>query len=141
MKVGSYWQGETWHIIRQMKRAGNHPGVIERWKASVATWAQMNRTDPNAAAVIAWLPLWRPRSFYTAEELAPMWPALAIATGYTNHWPAVLKSPRRLERELDFHLLPRLPEPWRQFFICERINHWKHASIEAISQEIENAQR
>lgn len=132
---------ETFHIIRAMKATGNRPGVIEQWKQAVAGWAQMHRTDPNAAAVNAWLPLWQPRPFYTAEELAPMWPALAIATGFTDRWPAVLKSARRLEHELDFFGLPRLPQPWRSYFICERIHFWKRASTEEISQEIENAQR
>jgi hypothetical protein len=128
---------ETYHIIQAMKATGNQTGVIERWKESVASWAQMNRTDPNAAAVNAWLPHWQPRPFYTAEELAPMWPALAIATGFTNRWPAILKSARRLQFELDFHKLPRLPEPWRDYFICERLHYWKRASIEEISREIE----
>lgn len=131
---------ETYHIIQAMKATGNRPGVIQQWKADVAAWAQMNRTDPNAAAVNAWLPLWQPRPFYTAEELAPMWPALAIAVGYTFRWPAVLKSPRRLEHELDFHGLPRLPEPYRNYFICERLHFWRQASLEEIEREFD-AQR
>lgn len=123
---------ETLHIIEMMKATGNRRGVIEQWKGIVADWAQKYRTDPDAAAVNAWLPLWQPRPFYTAEELAPMWPALAIATGFTNNWPAVLKSARRLEHELDFYGLPRLivrPE----YFIVERISHW----LETM-KEIEN---
>jgi hypothetical protein len=45
---------------------------------------------------------------YSADELAPLWPALGIATGFTDKWPSVLKSAKRLEHELDFHGLPRL---------------------------------
>lgn len=132
---------ETRHIIEMMKATGNRRGVIAQWKESVADWAQTYRTDPSAVAANAWLPLWQPRSFYTAAELAPMWPALAIATGFTNRWPAVLKSARRLEHELDFCGLPRLAYPWHEYFICERLHFWKQASIDDISQEIENAQR
>lgn len=131
---------ETFHIIRSMKATGNQPGVIASWKANVEAWAQMNRADPDAAAARAWLPLWQPRPFYTAEELAPMWPALAVATGYTNRWPAVLKSARRLEHELDFHGLPRLlADP--KYFICERIHFWRRASDDDVMRELQNAQR
>lgn len=128
---------ETYHIIRALKATGNRPGVIEQWKRSVETWAQMNRTDPNAAAVNAWLPLWQPRPFYTAEELAPMWPALAIATGYTDRWPAVVKSAKRLEHELDFHGLPRLSYA-PKYFIVERIHFWRQAQDCEIMRELQN---
>jgi hypothetical protein len=128
---------ETRHIIQAMKATGNRPGVIDQWKRNVATWAQLNCTDPNAAAVNSWLPLWQPRPFYTASELAPMWPALAIATGYTDRWPAVVKSARRLEHELDFYGLPRL-HGRAEYFICERIHFWKQATVEEIMKEITN---
>jgi hypothetical protein len=109
MSTTAFWKGgETYHIIQAMKATGNQPGVIAQWKESVAAWAQMHRTDPDAAAVNAWLPLWEVRPFYSAIELAPLWPALAIATGFTDKWPSVLKSAKRLEHELDFHGLPRL---------------------------------
>lgn len=131
---------ETFHIIRAMKATGNQPGIISAWKERVASWAQMRRTDPDAAAVNAWLPLWQPRPFYTVEELAPMWPALAIATGFTNRWPTVLKSARRLEHELDYHGLPRLANHPR-YFACEKIHYWRNAPLDKIMREIENAQR
>lgn len=129
---------ETYHIIEMMKATGNRPGVIAQWKAAVADWAQKYRTDPDAAAVNAWLPLWQPRPFYTAEELAPMWPALAIATGFTNRWPAVVKSAQRLMHELDFYGLPRLDLEYRQYFIVERIHHWRRATKQEIMREIGN---
>src|SRR5438309_10784301 len=68
---------ETYHIVNAMRRAGNQ-GVIPRWKDSVARWAEMNSDSADAAAILAWLPFWHVRPFYTAEELSPMWPALAI---------------------------------------------------------------
>jgi hypothetical protein len=133
-------RSETRHIIQAMKATGNQPGIIQQWKESVATWAQMHRTDPDAAAVNTWLPLWEVRPFYSAIELAPLWPALAIATGFTDKWPSVLKSAKRLEHELDFYELPRLRYS-PSYFICERIHYWRNASKEEITREIENAQR
>lgn len=135
---GNFWKGETYAIVKAMKATGNRPGVIAEWKEKVAQWAQMHRrTDPNAAAVNAWLPLWKPRPFYTAIELAPMWPALAIAVGHTLHWPPVLKSPRRLEFELDYAGLPRLDFGYRRFFVVERIHHWARASRIEIEREFD----
>jgi hypothetical protein len=130
---------ETRHIIEMMKATGNRAGVIAQWKGAVADWAQKDRTNPDAASVNAWLPLWQPRPFYTAEELAPMWPALAIATGFTSRWPAVLKSARRLENELDFCGLPRLGHLLQKYFIVERIHYWRQASKEEIEREIKHA--
>lgn len=131
-----FWQGETWAIVKAMKATGNQPGVIADWKEKVAQWAQMHRTDPNAAAVNAWLPLWQPRVGYTVEELAPMWPALAIAVGYTSHWPAVLKSPKRLEFELDYAGLPFHLVRLQKFYIVERVHHWSKISPVEFEQEL-----
>lgn len=136
-------KSETPHIIQMMKATGNQPGIIQRWKDDLAQWASTrNPKDPDIAAILAFVPLWQVRPFYTAEELAPMWPALAIATGYTMHWPAVLKSAKRLEHELDFFGLPRLSDfEYREFFICERLHHWRNAHYTEIRREFENAQR
>lgn len=130
MNVRKFWKGETWAIVKAMKATGNRPGVIAEWKNRVVQWAQMHRTDPNAAAVNAWLPLWQPRPFYTAEELAPMWPALAIAVGFTNHWPAVPKSAKRLEFELDFAGLPHFKTRGQKYYIVECIHVWENTSQE-----------
>lgn len=130
---------DTYHIIEMMKATGNSPGVIARWKDAVAEWARKNYpADPNAAAVNAWLPLWQPRAIYTAEELAPMWPALAIATGFTNHWPAVLKSARRLEHELLFYGLPHRSFGGQNYFAVEQLHVWAQLPEEYWMREIEN---
>lgn len=131
-----FWQGETWAIVKAMKATGNRPGVIAEWKERVAQWAQMHRTDPNAAAVNAWLPLWQPRVGYAVEELAPMWPALAIAVEHTAHWPAVLKSPQRLEFELDYAGLPFHVIRGRKIYVVERLHHWSKVSPEEFEREI-----
>lgn len=127
MSGRSFWQGETHAIVKAMKATGNSPGVIAAWKEAVAEWAQMQRTDPNAAAVNAWLPQWQPRPLYTVEELAPMWPALAIAVGHTTRWPAVLKSAERLRFELDYADLPFRIVFGRRYYIVERIHVWRDA--------------
>lgn len=129
---------ETLHIIEMMKATGNQPGVIARWKEAVAAWAHKHCTEPDAAAVNAWLPLWHPRPFYTAEELAPMWPALAIATGYTNRWPAVLKSAKRLEHELIFHGLFHRKINDKLYFVVERLHVWAQLPDSEWRKEIEN---
>jgi hypothetical protein len=135
----TYWKGgETYHIIQAMKATGNQPGVIAKWKEAVAAWAQMHRTDPDAAAVNAWLPLWQPRQIYSSDELAPMWPALSIATAFTQRWPSVLKSAKRLEFELEFHGLPSRTIDGHKFFAVERLHHWRKAPDAEWRREISN---
>jgi hypothetical protein len=126
-------KNETSHIIQMMKATGNQPGIIARWKTLVEEWACKNNwRDPDAKAVSAWIPSWQVRPFYTATELAPLWPALAIATGYTSHWPAVTKSAKRLEHELDFYGLPHFRMNGQKFYIVEQIHKWKNADLEEL---------
>lgn len=140
--MSDFWESDTYQIVKAMKRHGNRPGLISEWKDAVEHWAMLpeNAKLPDAEAVRAWLPNWQPRPFYTAAELAPLWPALAIAIGYSARMLPV-RSARRLEHELDFAGLPRVkitisgpicgtapvardcPDP-SQFFIVERIHHW-----------------
>lgn len=131
-------KNETYHIIEMMKATGNQPGVIERWKALVADWARKNITNLDAQAVEAWLPHWQSRPLLTVEELAPMWPALAIATGFTNRWPLVVKSAKRLEHELDFYGLPHVLVDGQKYYVVERLHFWKNASEEELRREIQN---
>src|SRR6185369_6779881 len=120
--MNDFWKGETYAIVKAMKATGNRPGVIAQWKAEMEDWAAMRPVnDPDAQAVRSWLPHWQCRPLYTADVLAPMWPALAIAVGFATRWPSVLKSARRLEFELDYAGLPRFDTGYRQFFIVERI--------------------
>lgn len=125
--MSSFWESETYQIVKAMKRSGNRPGLIEEWKDAVERWALLpeNANSADAAAVRAWLPTWQPRPFYTATELAPLWPALAIAIGYTTRMSAP-KSPMRLANELDFAGLPRaiIDNVRSSYFIVERIHHW-----------------
>jgi len=146
----SFWQGDTYAIIKALKANGNRPGLIQQWKDAVEDWAALpeNVANPDAKAVRAWLPLWQPRPFYTAAELVPIWPALAIAIGYTMR---VLpqKGARRLEHELDYGGLPRLgcwpefsddlPRAYRNYFIVERIHYWQRATTQEIEKELNHA--
>jgi hypothetical protein len=145
MSGREFWKGETWAIIKAMRATGNRPGVIAGWKADIEAWAENNPRDPNAAAALSWLPHWQVRPFYTADELAPLWPALAIAVGHTTRWPEVPKSAKRIEFELDYAGLPRLghwpefsdnfPHSLRRYFIVERIHHWSAATLKEVERE------
>jgi hypothetical protein len=132
--MNKFWQSETYAIVKAMKARGNQEGLIVEWKDTVSLWAEANYARPDAKAVLAWLPQWQVRPFYTKEELAPLWPALAIAVGKAKRWPSAVKSPNRLEYELDFANLPRLKQFDRRYFIVERLHYWPKATIE----EIEN---
>jgi hypothetical protein len=141
-----FWNGETYAIVKAMKASGNQPGLIQQWKTQMEDWAFARPVnDPDAQAVRAWLPAWQVRPFYTAEELAPMWPALAIAIGHTAHWPAVLKSARRLKHELEYAGLPSfydLREALKgvhsptEYFIVERLHYWRLASQQEIEEKL-----
>lgn len=130
-----FWTRETYAIVKAMKATGNQTGVIAQWKAAVQEWALRNENHADARSIHAWLPHWQIRPFYTANELAPIWPALAIAIGFTTRWPAVLKSPRRLANELDFAGLPYFFMNERKYYIVERLHFWQSAS----QKERENA--
>ena len=139
MSRNNLWEGETYAIVKAMRRTGNQEGVVARWKKSVERWALNAVNEPDAAAVRAWLPMWQVRPFYTVDELAPMWPALAIGLGIASRWPNVPKSTRRLEFELDYAGLPRLAYPHLQrYFIVERLHYWCKAPLAEIEKEFEN---
>ncbi len=131
-------RSETYHIIQMLKATGNQVGVIEQWKGIVAEWARKNITNLDAQAVEAWLPHWQSRPLLTAEELAPMWPALAIATGFTNRWPLVPKSAKRLEHELLFYGLPHRTIEGRRYFAVEQLHVWRQVTDKEWIREIEN---
>lgn len=137
--MSTFWESDTYAIIKAMERSGNRPGLIAEWKDAVERWAMLpeNFYTTDAAAVRAWLPAWQPRPFYTATELAPMWPALAVAVGATMKLPHV-KSPMRLANELDFGGLPRVQIAGMptDYFIVERIHHWNRSLTE---EEFRNA--
>lgn len=131
----SIWKGESYAILKAMRASGNQQGLIASWKAGFEQWVEANPANPDAMAAKAWLPYWRLRPFYTAEELAPIWPALAIAVGYTNRWPTVVKSPKRLSHELQALGFENRVIDGKRYFFVERIHYWRKAS----DKEIRNA--
>lgn len=151
MSRNNFWEDETYAIVKAMRATGNQEGVVARWKKSVEQWALnvVMVNDPNAVAARAWLPMWQVRPFYTAEELAPMWPALAITIGgFPGAYSRVPRSAKRLEFELDYAGLPRLgnypeigaylPLDYRKYFIVERLHYWCRAPLTEIKKEFEN---
>lgn len=118
----SFWYSPTYRIIKAMQATGNGPGVIRQWIGELAETAEKH-PGPEADAVKAWLPHWQNRPFYTAAELAPIWPALAMALGFTDKMFAA-KHPARLRRELEWGGLQKL-EGWPDYFIVEHQHFWK----------------
>jgi len=133
--MNPFWSGPTYGVIQAMRATGNRPGVITQWVALAHQWA-LDHRGPEANAIKAWLPYFKPRPFYNVDELAPMWPALIVALGLTDHPPR--PSAARLANELDYGGLPVLKrddgEVWfrnsmdrtkiARYYIVERIHHW-----------------
>jgi hypothetical protein len=136
--VSDFWKSDTYLIVEAMKDTGNSKGVIARWKELVEDWAERS-TSPDAAAVLAWLPHWQPRPFYTATELAPIFPALSVALRFApvlGRTPPQ-KSPARLRHELEYARLPFVIFLGAQYFIVERCHYW--SSPDRTEQELLNA--
>ena len=104
-----------------MKATGNQPGVIAQWVAMAHQWALEN-PGREADAILAWAPHFQPRPYYTAAELAPIFPALIVALGLAERPPKY--SAKTLEHMLDYGGLPRLTED-RNYFIVEKIHEWR----------------
>ena len=115
----------TYRIVQAMKATGNRPGIIAQWKKQVEQWVQDNSDAPEAAALRAWLPLWRVRNHYSARELVPIWPVLAIVLGLSTRMEH-LKSARRLEFELDFARLPHFEKDGEKYYYVEQVHLYKN---------------
>lgn len=133
--MNSFWSSDTYKIVQAMKASGNRMGLIAEWKAAVEQWALGAVNIPGAIAVRVWLPLWQVRPFYTATELAPMWPALACAIGCRNYL-APQKSPSLLARELDFAGLPSREIAGKKYYLVEQIHVWRDAPDAAFLERI-----
>lgn len=126
-----FWQSQTYRIVEAMKATGNSPGIVEQWRSAAEAWAIVNGGTPEADALKAWLPLWQVRPFYTAEELAPMMPALAVLLGFADRAGPV-KSANRLANELGFSRLPFRIVEGRKYFLVEQIHIWRDAPLSAL---------
>lgn len=133
MTKPQFWYSPTYRIIKAMQATGNQPGMIVQWLRQVAIYAE-KYPGPDAEAVKAWLPMWHFRPFYTAAELAPLFPALALAAGYSDKLYAP-KHPARLKHELEYGKLPKLRDyegctaflrdgKQDEYFIVERLHYW-----------------
>jgi len=115
----------TYRIVQAMKATGNQPGIVAQWKAQIEQWAANEVNNPDAVAVRAWLPLWQVRNHYSARELAPIWPVLAIVLGLTTQMEHI-KSPARLENELNFARLPYFEKDGEKYYYVEQIHLHKN---------------
>jgi hypothetical protein len=133
----------TAKIVAQMRAQGNQPGLVRILKMEIARWAMKNPRHRHADGVTAWLPYLKPRKFYTAAELVPLFPVLALTMGFE---PILMpqKSSARLSNELKFANLPVLKNangtqtflhplqhrhPLQEFFICERMHFWRDQEL------------
>jgi len=117
----------TYRIVQAMKATGNRPGIVAQWKAQIEQWAANEVNNPDAVAVRAWLPLWQVRNYYSARELAPIWPVLAIVLGLATRMEHI-KSPARLENELDFARLPYFEKNSEKYYYVEQIHLHKNVT-------------
>lgn len=145
--MNSFWKSDTYAVIKAMKATGNRPGVIAEWIVRAGAWASAN-DGPDAVAVRAWLPLWQVRPFYSAAELAPIFPVLAWMLGGKDRLPPTM-SPERLAFQLDYGGLPRLEKPdlsthyrnpvtgqTARYYIVEEIHRWSKQPV--TQEEFEN---
>jgi hypothetical protein len=114
----------TYRIVQAMKATGNRPGIVAQWKAQIEQWVADNPDAPEAPALKAWLPLWQVRGYYTAAELVPLWPVLALVLGITKTMEHQ-KSAKRLENELDFAGLPYFVQDGVRYYLTEQIHKSK----------------
>lgn len=125
--MNRFYAGPTYAVIKAMKAAGNQPGMVERWIATVAQWADDHTGLADAAAIKAWLPHWQARDIYSSEELAPIFPALAVAFTATRTPPPTM-SGARLANELKFGGLPHRKINGKDYFAVARLHYWKTMS-------------
>jgi hypothetical protein len=116
--MSEFWKSDTAKIVKWMKARGNQPGLVALWKSDVEHWAR-HAGGTDAEAVKIWLPLWQVRPYYTAAELAPIFPVLAVALGLREK-PAPQKSPARLANELRMAGLPHFQHDGEIYFVVEQ---------------------
>jgi len=125
--MGVLHKTSTYRIVQAMKATGNRPGIIAQWKAQIEQWVANNPNAPEAAALRAWLPMWQVRNHYSARELVPIWPVLAVVLGLATRLEH-LKSTKRLEHELDFARLPHFEKDGEKYYYVEQIHLYKNVT-------------
>lgn len=125
--MNEFWKSDTYQIVKAMQATGNRPGVIAQWKELVEAWAECSKS-PDAESVRTWLPMWHVRPFYTAAELAPIFPALAVVLDLAPLGRLTAqKSPARLANELRMAQLPYIVIGEEIYFVVEQTHRWsKH---------------
>lgn len=132
--MSDFWKSDTARIVRTMKATGNRPGVIAHWKRGMEIWVQ-TASGPEADAVRIWLPAWQPRALYNDDELAPIFPVLAVVLGFRDR-PAPVKGAALLANELRMAGLPHRIIRGKTYFAVEHLHFWRDAVDAAWEQEI-----
>lgn len=123
-------------LVKMILDRGNKAGIITEWFAGMRRWAESNQS-PDAKALGLWLDIVKARPFYTADELAGLWPALKLTLGL-NDYLAPKPSGNRLHNELTFLRLPLLRNQntgmnyfpgLGSFFIVERVHYWRERGV------------
>ena len=130
----------AYQIVRRMIERGNKPGLIRELLEMSLRWSEANGGQ-DADALRGWLPMVNTaKPFYTAAELAALWPALKFAMGFDKRlMPA--PSANLLANTLKHNRLPLVRHAdqvgdwfyWNgrktEFFICERIGYWRDRAL------------
>lgn len=147
MTKNPFWSSPIYQVIKRMKATGNTEGMVARWIGSTEEWARRHAHLPEAKVIVSMLPYWRARPFYTASELAPIFPALMVAFGIVDRPPPAM-SGARLAFQLDYGGLPKMKRNngttffhdsmgiLQEFYIVERIHAWSSAVLS--QEEFEN---
>lgn len=123
-----FWKSDTYRLVQWMKARGNQVGLVALWTADMEEWSR-NNPGPDAEAVKAWLPFWQARPYYTAAELAPIFPVLAVVLGFRDR-PEPQKGAARLANELRMAGLPHFVRDGQIYFVVEQCHR---------AEEFENA--
>ena len=137
--MNGFWTSPTYAVIQAMKATGNGPGLVTQWYSLLGKWAAEN-TGPDAEAARAWLAHYKPRPFYSAAELAPLWPALIAGLGLPDRKER--PNTARLAAMLDYGKLPVLKnidgtstfrhpatDIATRYYITEQVHFWRKQKL------------
>ena len=68
----------------QVMNAQRGDSLVTQWKREVQKWAENHDKTLDAQAVKSMMTLWQERPFYSAAELSPILPAMALTLGITK---------------------------------------------------------
>lgn len=143
MKTTAFYQTDVYRIIQAMKATGNKPGMVRQWRELMQIWA-LDHPGADGDAMRAWIPYWRVRAVYTTDELAPIFPVLAVVFGFAQR-AAPAMSANRLANLLEFGGLPQLKGVFQhpvtgqldRWWVVERLHYYSKIEYDQTSFEKE----